>query len=82
MCALRENAALYPVCDDHVEILGAVCKMLFISSLCQWHIAHLPDKSSHTGRIAPDMIVLYVCLSKMLGTKEISSVSLLGNSVC
>lgn len=56
--------------------------MLFIPSLSQWHIVHLPDKSSHTGRIVQDMIVLYVCLSKMLGTKEISNVSLLGNSVC
>lgn len=81
MCTLREIVAPYLVCVDHVEILAVVCNSFSFPSLSQWHIAHLPDKSSLTGRIVRDMTVLYVCLSKMLGTKEINNVSLLGNSV-
>lgn len=81
MYALREIVAPYPVCVDHVEILAVVCKSFSFPSLSQWHTVRLPDKSSRTGRIVRDMTVLYVCLSKMLGTKEINSVSLLGNSV-
>jgi len=81
MCALREIVAPYPVCVDHVGILAVACNSFLFSSLLQWHIAHLPDKSSRTGRIVRDMTVLYVCLSKMLGTKEINKVSLLGTSM-
>lgn len=81
MCALRKVVAPYPVCVDHVEIPAVVCKSFSFPSLSQWHIVHLPDKSSRTGRIVQDMTVLYVCLSRMLGTKEINNVSVLGSSV-
>lgn len=79
MCALKEIVGPYPVCVDHAEILAIVCKGFLFPFLFQWHIVRLPDKSSLTGRIVQDMTVLYVCLSKMLGTKEINNVSLLGS---
>lgn len=82
VCAMRQIVFPYPVCVDCVEMLVLVCKSFSFHSLPQWHIVRLPDKSSRTGRTVRDMTVLYVCLSKMLGTKEINNVSLLGKSVC
>lgn len=77
MCGPREVVAPCPDCIDHVQMLAVVCKGLPFPSLPQWHTARLPDKSSRTGRTVRDMTVLYVCLSKMLGTKETNNVSLL-----
>lgn len=79
---MREIVSPYPVRVDCVQMLTLVCKRFSLRSLLQWHIVRLPDKSSRTGRTVRDMTVLYVCLSKMLGTKEINNVSLLGKCAC
>lgn len=82
MCALGGIVTPYLVCIGCVKVLALISKGFSFPSLSQWHIVHLLDKSSRTGRTVQDMTVLYVCHSKMLGTKETSNVSLLGSSVC